>query len=172
MRYAKCLGSLNVTTALVYYYYIFGNVIAAADDDSNRNFERMYKWKNLREGFQEAKISRKPIFLLIHKPGCPTCEKLKPRFTNSIKILNLSQHFVMVSMKKDEISAQDEAKFEPDGTYVPRILFFTSDGKFMKDVYNRHSKANDKYKYFYNNPSQIIDSMILALELSSEERYS
>ena len=89
MRYAKCLGSLNVTTALIYYYYIFGNVIA--DDDSNRNFERAYKWRNLQEGFQEAKICRKPIFLLIYKLGCPTCEQLKPKFTNSSKILNLSQ---------------------------------------------------------------------------------
>ncbi|KYM79510.1 Thioredoxin domain-containing protein 12 [Atta colombica] len=163
MRYAKYLGFLNVTTALIYYYYIFGNVIAAADDDSNRNFERMYKWRNLQKGFQEAKIYKKPIFLLIHKPGCPTCEKLKPKFTNSIKILNLSQYFVMVGMKKDEIPAQDEAKFQPDGTYVPRILFFTPDGEFMKDVYNHHQKADDKYKYFYNSTSQIIDSMILAL---------
>ncbi|KAG5329202.1 TXD12 protein, partial [Acromyrmex charruanus] len=169
MRYAKCLGSLNVTTALVYYYYIFGNVIAAADDDSNRNFERTYKWRNLQEGFEEAKICRKPIFLLIYKLGCPTCEKLKPKFTNSIKIVNLSQHFVMVRMKKDEIPAQDEAKFQPDGTYVPRILFFTPDGKFMKDVYNHHPKADNKFKYFYNNTSQIIDSMILALEHCSED---
>ncbi|KYQ59836.1 Thioredoxin domain-containing protein 12 [Trachymyrmex zeteki] len=175
MRYAKCLGSLNVTAALVCYYYIFGNVIAAADDDSNRNsrnFERMYKWRNLQEGFQEAKICRKPIFLLIHKPGCPTCEKLKPKFTNSIRILDLSQHFVMVGVRKDEIPTQDEAKFQPDGTYVPRILFFTPDGEFMKDVYNHHPKADDKYKYFYNNTSQIIDSMILALKRCSEERYS
>jgi len=69
----------------------------------------------------------------------------------------------MVGMKKDEIPAQDEAKFQPDGTYVPRILFFTPDGEFMKDVYNHHQKADDKYKYFYNSTSQIIDSMILAL---------
>ncbi|XP_011703689.1 PREDICTED: thioredoxin domain-containing protein 12-like isoform X2 [Wasmannia auropunctata] len=88
MRYAKCLGSLNVTALAC--YYVFGNVIAA-DDDSN--FGRMYKWRNLQEGFQEAKISRKPIFLLIYKPGCPTCEKLKPKFTNSIRILDLSQHY-------------------------------------------------------------------------------
>lgn len=86
----KCLGSLNITALACYYYCVFGNVIAA-DDDSNRNFGRMYKWRNLQEGFQEAKICRKPIFLLIYKPGCPTCEKLKPKFSNSIRILDLSQ---------------------------------------------------------------------------------
>lgn len=74
----------------------------------------------------------------------------------------------MVGVRKDEIPAQDAARFQPDGTYVPRILFFTSDGEFMKDVYNRHPKADEKYKYFYSNTSQIIDSMILALERSKE----
>ncbi|TGZ43782.1 thioredoxin domain-containing protein 12 isoform X1 [Temnothorax longispinosus] len=168
MRYAKCLGSLNVPALAYYYGYccIFRNVIAA-DDDPNRNFGRMYKWRNLQEGFQEAKICRKPIFLLIHKPGCPTCEKLKPKFANSIRILDLSERFVMVGVRKGEISAQDEARFQPDGTYVPRILFFTPDGEFMRDIYNRHPKADDKYKYFYSSTSQIIDSMILALERCS-----
>lgn len=73
----------------------------------------------------------------------------------------------MVSVRKDEIPAQDQVRFQPDGTYVPRILFFTPDGDFMKDIYNRHPKADDKYKYFYSNTSQIIDSMILALERCS-----
>lgn len=75
----------------------------------------------------------------------------------------------MVGVRKGEIPAQDEAKFQPDGTYVPRILFFTPDGEFIKDIYNRHPKADYKYKYFYNSTSQIIDSMILALERCSEE---
>ncbi|XP_012536084.1 thioredoxin domain-containing protein 12-like [Monomorium pharaonis] len=166
MRYMKCLGSYNVPV-LACCYYIFRNVIAAGD--SNRSFGCMYKWRNLQEGFQEAKISRKPIFLLIYKPGCPTCEKLKPKFNNSIRILDLSQHFVMVGVRKDEmILMQDKARFQPDGTYVPRILFFTPDGEFMKDIYNRHPKADNKYKYFYSSPSQIVDSMILALERCSE----
>jgi len=72
------------------YHYVFGSAIAAKDD-SSYNFGHMYKWKNLQEGFQEAKVCRKPIFLLIHKPGCPTCEKLKPKFTNSIRLLDLSK---------------------------------------------------------------------------------
>ncbi|XP_029164062.1 thioredoxin domain-containing protein 12-like [Nylanderia fulva] len=164
MRYAKRLGFKNFTTLAC---YIFGTAVVA-NDDSNY-FGHMYKWKNLRDGFREAKICRKPIFLLIHKPGCPTCEKLKPKFINSIRLLDLSKHFVMVDARKGEIPAQDEARFQPDGTYVPRILFFTPDGEFMEDIYNRHPKADNKYKYFYNSTSQIIDSMILALERCSEE---
>ncbi|EZA53130.1 hypothetical protein DMN91_005424 [Ooceraea biroi] len=162
MRYAKCLDLLKFTALA---YHICGKVTAA--DDNSNNFGQMYKWKNLQDGFAEAKVSRKPIFLLIHKAGCPTCEKLKPKFTNSIRILDLSKHFVMVNVKKCEV--QDEARFQPDGTYVPRILFFTPDGEFMEDVYNRHPKADDKYKYFYSNTSQIVDSMILALERCSKD---
>lgn len=74
----------------------------------------------------------------------------------------------MVGVKKGEIPAEDEARFQPDGTYVPRILFFTADGEFTKDIYNRHPKADNQYKYFYSSTSQIIDSMILALERCSE----
>ncbi|XP_029678751.1 thioredoxin domain-containing protein 12-like [Formica exsecta] len=166
MRYVKCLvGSVNFTALA---NYIFGSAVSA-DDDSNNHFGHMYKWKNLQEGFREAKVCRKPIFLLIHKPGCPTCEKLKPKFINSIRLLDLSKHFVMVNARKGEMSAQDEARFQPDGTYVPRILFFTPDGEFMEDVYNRHPKADNKYKYFYSRTSQIIDSMFLALERCSDK---
>lgn len=86
MRYMKCFGSLNFTNLV---NYIFGNV-SAADDNANYNFGQMYKWKSLQEGFEEAKISRKPVFLLIHKPGCPSCEKLKDKFAKSIRILDLS----------------------------------------------------------------------------------
>lgn len=75
----------------------------------------------------------------------------------------------MVNLRKGEIPAQYEARFQPDGTYVPRILFFTPDGEFMEDVYNRHPKADDKYKYFYSSTAQIVDSMILALERYSRE---
>lgn len=70
----------------------------------------------------------------------------------------------MVNVRKDEIPAKDEARFQPDGTYVPRILFFTPDGELMEDIYNRHPTADDKYKYFYSNKTQIVDSMLLALE--------
>lgn len=73
----------------------------------------------------------------------------------------------MVGVRKGEIPVQDEARFQPDGTYVPRILFFSPDGEFMKDIYN--PKADDKCKYFYSSTSQIIDSMISALERCSGE---
>ncbi|KAL0117165.1 hypothetical protein PUN28_010186 [Cardiocondyla obscurior] len=165
MRYAKCLGSLNIAGLVC--YSVFGSVIAA--DNDTTNFERAYKWRSLSEGFREAKTSRKPIFLLVHKPGCPTCENLQAKIVKSIRILDLSQRFVMVRVKKGELSTQDEARFQPDGTYVPRILFFTPDGEFIKDIYNRHPKADDKYKYFYSSTSQIIDSMLLALEHCSKD---
>jgi len=74
----------------------------------------------------------------------------------------------MVNMKKNEIPLQDKARFQPDGTYVPRILFFTPDGEFMEDIYNRHPKADNKYKYFYSNTGPIINSMLLALEHCSK----
>ncbi|XP_032665776.1 thioredoxin domain-containing protein 12-like [Odontomachus brunneus] len=165
MRFSRCFGSWKFRTLMC---YVFGNVIAA-NNDMNQSFERMFKWRNLQEGFDEAKIVRKPIFLLIYKTGCPTCDKLKPKFTKSIRLHDLSQYFVMVKAKKGEMSPIYEARFQPDGNYVPRILFFTPDGEFMEDIYNRHLQADNKCKYFYSNATQIIDSMILALERCPKE---
>lgn len=91
MRYTRCLGSWKFSALAC---HIFGNVIAH-DNDRNDGFGHMYKWRRLKEGFDEAKVTRKPIFLLIYKTGCPTCEKLKPKFTKSIRIQDLSQQWVI-----------------------------------------------------------------------------
>jgi len=85
MRYAKCFNFLRFTALI---YHIYGKVNAT---DDSHDFGEMYKWKNLQEAYKEAKDNRKPIFLLIHKIGCPTCEQLKPKFINSIRILDLSK---------------------------------------------------------------------------------
>lgn len=45
----------------------------------------------------------------------------KPKFAGSAAALELSQHFVMVNTIDNE--EPKETKYEPDGGYIPRILF-------------------------------------------------
>lgn len=49
--------------------------------------------------------------------------------------------------------------YSPDGKYVPRVLFFTSEGKLILNAYNRHQDADKEHKYFYSSPSQIVKVM-------------
>ena len=69
----------------------------------------------------------------------------------------------MVNVENSVEVLNKEKKFYPDGTYVPRILFFTPDGELIKEAYNRSSKADPAYRYFYISPAEIIDTMIFVL---------
>ncbi|KZC04832.1 Thioredoxin domain-containing protein 12 [Dufourea novaeangliae] len=89
---------------------------------------------------------------------------MKEKFSKSVRLMDLSDRFVMIKAEKGKNKALNEKKFEPDGTYVPRILFFTSDGRFIVESYNRHADAEKEHKYFYVQPSQIVESMLFVLK--------
>lgn len=100
-----------------------------------------------------AKRSSKPIMVVIHKNKCPACNDLKPKFAIDSDIQNLSRHFVMVNLETDEVPKS--AEFQPDGPYVPRILFFGPDCKLISDVHN----SNKAQKFLYNEVNDIADNM-------------
>lgn len=41
------------------------------------------------------------------------------------------------------------SQFQPDGGYIPRILFLNSDGVVQPDLIN--TLGNPQYKFFYSN---------------------
>ncbi|XP_063988407.1 thioredoxin domain-containing protein 12-like [Diachasmimorpha longicaudata] len=151
-------------------YFWNGNIIALADhaveallahsgeDELDHGFGKSYKWKNLQRGFEEAKQSGKAIFLIIHTTTCPACIKLREKFSKSVKLIDMSQHFVMINIENSSNLIQSE-KFTPDGKYVPRILFFKPTGEFIKNAYNRHPDGDQAHRYFYSSPIQIVQVM-------------
>ncbi|XP_053994838.1 uncharacterized protein LOC128885093 [Hylaeus volcanicus] len=65
-----------------------------------------------------------------------------------------------------------EQELEPDGRYVSRIFFFTPDGNFIEDAYNKHEKADNEHKYFYGSPSHIAETQLFVLRECCEKPTS
>ena len=60
-------------------------------------------------------------------------------------------------------------KFEPDGKYVPRILFFTSQGEFISEAYNRQNNDSN-FRYFYGSPAEVVEVMRFVVEKYGSNR--
>lgn len=75
----------------------------------------------------------------------------------------------MIQVDQDSCKNLNDRKFQPDGNYVPRILFFTSNEDFIEDAYNKHATADKEQKYFYDNPSQIVETMLYVLKEYSKD---
>lgn len=132
---------------------LLGFVIAG--EPSGKGFGDHIDWVGLDDAYGIAKDTNKPIMLIIHKTWCGACKALKPKFAESKEIDSLSKHFVMVNVEDDE--EPNDSKFAPDGGYIPRILFLDSNGEVNQGITN--AKGNPKYKFYYPEPSGIIQSM-------------
>ncbi|KAG0719464.1 Thioredoxin domain-containing protein 12 [Chionoecetes opilio] len=120
-----------------------------------------YEWHTLEEGLQLAQKTGKPLMLIIHKSWCGACKVFKPKFAASAAALELSKDFVMVNTIDSE--EPKESKYEPDGGYIPRILFLDSKGEVQSEIYNKN--GNPQYKFFYYDDTSVVESMRQAREL-------
>ncbi|KAL8562291.1 hypothetical protein ACOMHN_037247 [Nucella lapillus] len=116
-------------------------------------------------GHTDSSSRGKPTLLLIHKSWCGACKAFKPRFAESQDIQKLSQKFHMVNVEDDE--EPSGTQYTPDGGYIPRVLFFDSQGQLLKDVYNKNGNA--KYKYYYSSPNALVESMDTVLQQTKDQ---
>jgi hypothetical protein len=70
-----------------------------------------------------------------------------------------SKKFVMVNAE-DKEEPHEDATYNGDGGYVPRLFFLTPDGQ-LTGVYNEGGNA--AYKYYYVTTDQILAAMGRAL---------
>ena len=116
---------------------------------SSNGLGEAYTWTE----FSEAFGGSKPVMLVATKSYCGACKALKPQFAASPALLAASADFTMVSVG-DEF-AESAEKFQPDGGYIPRILFFHPDGTPIAGV----TGPNPTYKHFFSDPAQIVAAM-------------
>ena len=89
-------------------------------------------WRDLKSGIREASQTSKPVIMVFHASWCSACKKYREVFKNP-DIVGASRDFVMILVDADADKVANGA-FAPDGTYVPRTIFLTSDGDIRTDL--------------------------------------
>lgn len=113
------------------------------------------EWRSLEEGVAEAKKDGKPICLVVYTETCPHCRNYS-RVFHDPGIEEIAKDYVMVRV--DQHRSKTIAKTHaPDGAYIPRTLFLTSDGKIATDI----RVDRERYVYFYDehDPRHIREAM-------------
>jgi thiol-disulfide isomerase/thioredoxin len=129
---------------------------AATEDWNDANIG----WMPYEAGLAEAKKSGRPICLIFYTTWCPHCANYSKVFSDP-EVVKKAKSFVMVRLDKDK-NKELSAKYRPDGEYIPRTYFLSSDGQLDPSL----SEQRPQYKYFYaeNNPASILAGMDRALK--------
>jgi thiol:disulfide interchange protein len=89
-------------------------------------------WREVGPGIRESNQTGKPVVMLFHASWCGSCKRYREVWKDP-GVVEASKHFVMVLVDVDQDPDANGA-FSPDGTYVPRTIFYTAEGDVMKDV--------------------------------------
>lgn len=103
----------------------------------------------------------KPVCFFITQPWCGACKKLKASFVETgDDLVSASQQYIMVSIDGDDNKNLDK-KYQPDGTYVPRILLGTPSGEVKPEL--TAPGGNPKYNFFYTSAGQVSPRLVRVL---------
>ncbi len=149
----RILGVSLLLTAMV-----VGSVTAAlAGGDWN---DAQVQWQPYEAGLAAAKKDKKPIVLIFFTEWCPHCANYSKVFHDE-KVVEQTKKFVMIRLDKDK-NAELSKKYAPDGEYIPRTYFLSSDGMLDSSL----TAPRTEYKYFYDerDPAQLLAGMDAALK--------
>ena len=130
---------------------------ATAGGDWN---DAQVQWQPYEAGLAAAKKDKKPIVLIFFTEWCPHCTNYSKEFHDP-KVVEQSKKFVMIRLDKDK-NAELSKKYAPDGEYIPRTYFLSSDGTLDPAL----TAPRPEYKYFYDerDPAQLLGTMDAALK--------
>lgn len=89
-------------------------------------------WRDVGPGIREATRTGKPLVMVFHAEWCSACRRYREVWKDPGVVAG-SRDFVMVLVDVDQ-RPQDNGAFSPDGTYVPRTIFYSAEGEVMKHV--------------------------------------
>jgi protein-disulfide reductase (glutathione) len=89
-------------------------------------------WRAVGPGIRESSRTGKPLIMLFHASWCTSCKRYRQVWKDP-GVVAESKNFVMVLVDVDADPGANGA-FSPDGTYVPRTIFYTPEGDVMEDV--------------------------------------
>jgi hypothetical protein len=117
-------------------------------------------WQPYEKGLAEAKEKKKPICLIFYTEWCPHCTNYSKVFHDP-KVVEQAKNFVMIRLDKDQ-NKELSGQYAPDGQYIPRTYFLSSDGKLDPSLH----APREKYQYFYDErtPESILAGMESALK--------
>ena len=105
-------------------------------------------WQLFDNGRKLAMRENRPIFLLAHTTWCPHCALYREVFFDK-SIVELMGAFIPVIVDRD-LQPDVTARYAPDGDYIPRTMFLTSEGQLAKELRYTDSKFN--YFVDYDDP--------------------
>ncbi len=128
---------------------------AAVRPASAHDWNDQVAWKSYEAGLAAAKKEKKPVCLVFFTEWCPHCKNYSSVFHDP-KVVEQAKKFVMINVDKDK-NGELSRQFAPDGEYIPRTYFLSSDGKLDPDIH----APRDKFKYFYDekDPSSVLAGM-------------
>ncbi|BFY98806.1 hypothetical protein BsWGS_01846 [Bradybaena similaris] len=123
-----------------------------------RGWGESIRWLQLQDAMHEAQMTQRPMMVIVHKDGCPACARVKPLFATHPGIISLSQYFAMVNLEANEVPRTSD--FEPDGAYVPRILFFSPSGRVLTHIVGKEQSN----RYYYDDMGYLAGNMQRVLQ--------
>ncbi|AHB49651.1 hypothetical protein W911_16550 [Hyphomicrobium nitrativorans NL23] len=90
------------------------------------------EWRDVGPGIREATRTGKPLVMVFHAEWCKACRRYREVWKDPGVVAG-SRNFVMVLVDVDR-RPQDNGAFAPDGTYIPRTIFYSAEGEVMKHV--------------------------------------
>jgi thiol:disulfide interchange protein len=89
-------------------------------------------WRDVGPGIRESTSTGKPVIMVFHATWCSSCKRYREVWKDS-GVVAASKSFVMILVDVDK-DPDANGSFAPDGTYVPRTIFYDSEGNVMSDV--------------------------------------
>jgi thiol:disulfide interchange protein len=118
------------------------------------------QWQPYEDGLAAAKKAKKPVCLVFFTDWCPHCANYSGVFHDA-KVVEKAKGFVMIRVNNDQ-HADIGQMYAPDGRYIPRTFFLSSEGVLDPAIQARP----DRYRYFYNekDPASLLAGMDEALK--------